>query len=243
MRYYQGLSDGALTSTPSVFVLGFFDGLHLGHQYLLQRGRRLADSFGLSLVAMAFSSNEWPCLVTSCHKRRLFERSSVDILIDVPLTPDVKRISALSFVKRLQRMVPIHTWAGGTDLRFGKDREGSCAFLADRGDIKTLFIERLQQDGESISSTKIRQFVAAGELARASSFLGRPYSLVAPATPCGPNRYALEVSHVCLPPAGEYAAMLENRLAALHIGKTCYIALDEPLPAAALANNLEVVVL
>ena len=234
MRCYQGLCDSALTSTLSVFVLGFFDGLHLGHQYLLQRGRQLADSLDLPLVVMAFSSDEWPCLITGCHKRKLFERSSVDMLIDVPLTADIKELSAEAFVKKLLQMFSVHTWVGGTDLRFGKGREGSCAFLASRSDMKTLFVERLQLGGEVVSSTKIRQLVAAGELARASFFLGRPYSFLAPATPCGPNTHTFEISHLCLPPAGEYAAEVEGCFATLRIGETCYIVLDEPIPQPAI---------
>ena len=228
MRYYQGFGDRVLSSTPAVFSLGVFDGLHLGHQHLLRRGRGLADSLGLPLAVMAFSSSEEPALVTSYHKQQLFERASVDILIDVSLTKDFKELSAKNFIEKLLRVVPIHTWVAGTDLRFGKDREGSCEFLAERKDMRTLFIDRLQLDGEGISSTKVRQLVLAGDLSQASVFLSRPYSFAAPAIPCGANRYTFEISHLCLPPHGDYAAAVNGRSAILHIGQTCYILSDGP---------------
>ena len=224
MRYYQDFGDKALSLSPAIFSLGFFDGLHLGHQHLLQRGRGLADSLGLPLAVMAFSSSEEPALVTSYHKRQLFERASVDILIEVPLTKNFKELSAKNFIEKLLRVVPIHTWVAGTDLRFGKDREGSCEFLAERKDMQTLFIDRLQLDGEGVSSTKVRQLVLAGDLSQASVFLSRPYSFMAPASPCG----EFEISHLCLPPRGDYAASVNGRPATLRIGQTCYILSDGP---------------
>ena len=237
MKYHQGLCDTPLLSTPSVFILGAFDGLHLGHQYLLKQGRLLADGLGLPLSVMTFSYKD-SCLITSHHKCRLFESLAVDLLVDVPFTKTVKNISADAFVQRLQKMVPVHTWVGGTDLRFGKDREGSCAFLTKRFDMETLFVERLSLGGEIVSSTRIRRLVAAGELSEASSLLGRSYSIVAPSMPCLSDRssYALDISHLCLPPAGEYEATVNVEgypqaiSSMLHIGETCFVRLVNSIP-------------
>ena len=245
MKYHQGLCDTPLLSTPSVFILGTFDGLHLGHQYLLKQGRLLANGLGLPLSVMTFSYKD-SCLITSHHKCRLFESLSVDLLIDVPFTKTLKNISANAFVSTLQKMIPVHTWVGGTDLRFGKDREGSCSFLAKRSDMKTYFVERLSLEGDIVSSTRIRRLVAAGELSQASSLLGRPYSIVAPSIPYLSNRsgYALDVSHLCLPPAGEYEATVsvggcpQAISSELYIGETCFVRLVNSIPQPAI---LEVV--
>ena len=235
MKYHHGLSDTPVTSLPSVFLLGGFDGLHCGHQYLLRKSRGLANDLGAPLVVMAFSIEGASHLITSHHKRRLFERFPVDILIEVPLTPSLKNMSAEAFVEALQRMVPIHTWVGGVDLRFGKGREGSCDFLSKRTGMKTLFLERLCLGGEEVSSTKVRQLVAAGEIARAGLFLGRPYSLMALATPFGQGRYRLDLSDLCLPPAGEYGVtvsaegFLSDRFGTLRVGTTSFVLLDDPI--------------
>ena len=245
MKYHQGLSDVSLTSTPSVFILGTFDGLHLGHQFLLKQGRTLANDLGIPLSVMTVSYKN-PCLITPHHKCRLFESLDVDLLIDVPFTKSLKNISADAFVSLLQQMVPVHTWVGGTDLRFGRGREGSCAYLSNRTDMKTHFVERLSIGGEGVSSTRIRRLVSAGELSEASSLLGRPYSLLAPAMPLlsDQNSYSLDFSRLCLPPAGEYDATVsvegcpQTYASFLHIGETCFVRLDNYIPQPAI---LEVV--
>ena len=240
MKYHHGLDDKLFSSLPSVFILGAFDGLHIGHLYLLQQGQQLARSLGMQLTVMAFSSDEEPCLTPPYHKRRLFERLGVDVLIDVPLTQELKDTSAEAFIGELQRMVFIHTWVGGTDLRFGKGREGSCDFLARRNDMKTVFVERLSVKGEEVSSTRIRQLVALGDLAKASSFLGRPYSLMASATHFDQNGYTLDLSRHCLPPDGDYAATLSvegqfsDRFATIRIGTPCLVFSDEPISKTAI---------
>jgi cytidyltransferase-like protein len=231
MKYHQGLSDVPLTSTPSVFILGSFDGLHLGHQYLLSQGRSLANALGLPLSVMTFSYKE-PYLITPEHKRRLFERLDVDLLIDVPFSKSLKNLTADAFVALLQRMVPVHTWVGGADLRFGKDQEGSCEFLTTRTDLKAHVVERLAIGGETVSSTRIRRLVASGDLPLAATLLGRPYSVVAPAVRLSDqNCYALDLSHLCLPPSGEYGATVniegcpQAHSAVLHIEETCFVSL------------------
>lgn len=245
MKYHQGLCDTPLLSTPSVFILGTFDGLHLGHQYLLKQGRLLADGLGIPLSVMTFSYQD-SCLITSHHKCRLFEGLAVDLLVEVPFTKTVKNISADAFVHSLQKMVPVHTWVGGTDLRFGKAREGSCSFLAKRPDMKTFFVEKLSLEGDIVSSTRIRRLVASGELSQASALLGRPYSIVAPSMPrlSDQNSYALDISHLCLPPVGEYDATVsvegcpQATSSVLHIGETCFVRPINTIPQPAI---LEVV--
>jgi riboflavin kinase / FMN adenylyltransferase len=239
VKYYQGLGP-RLTSASSVFMLGMFDGLHLGHQYLLRQGRNLAQNLGIPLVVMSFSSDEELCLTSLHHKRRLFERFGVNILVDVPFTKVLKDTTADAFVDILQQMIPIHTWVGGVDLRFGKDREGSCDFLVRRKGIKTLFVDRLLLDGEDISSTKIRRCIASGELAKAAFFLGRPYSLVAPATPVDRHTYALDICRPCLPPSGNYSAEVctEGRpsgfFTTVRIGESCLVSLEGSIPPTAI---------
>ena len=231
MKYLQGLPQDGVTSGPTVFILGTFDGLHLGHQYLLNEGRSLARAPDLSLVVMALSKE--PSLITSHHKRRLFESLDVDFLIDVTFSENLKNLSAETFVTMVQHMAPVHTWVGGTDLGFGKDREGSCAMLAARTDMNTHFVERLMFGGEVVSSSRIRRLVAAGDLSSASTLLGRPYSLVAPTTPLYSNAYALDVSSLCLPPAGDYAVTVKcphPLPGMLHIGKNCFVTVEGILP-------------
>jgi cytidyltransferase-like protein len=229
MKYHQGLPQDRVTSTPSVFILGSFDGLHLGHQYLLNEGRSLASALDLPLVVMALSKE--PSLITPHHKRRLFESLDVDLLIDVPFSDTLKSLSAETFVTIVQQMASVHTWVGGTDLGFGRDREGSCATLAARTDMNTHFVERLCIGGEVVSSSRIRRLVAAGDLSLASALLGRPYSFVASATPLHPNAYALDLSGLCLPPAGEYAVTVKCPQpvpGVLRIEKTCVVTVEGP---------------
>lgn len=236
MKYQHGLTEDRLLSSPSVFILGNFDGLHLGHQYLLNEGRSLAQALDLPLAVMALSKE--PTLITSHHKRQLFEELGLDLLIDVPFLDTFKSLSAETFMFKVQQMVPVHTWIGGTDLGFGKDREGSCATLTARTDMNTHFVDRLCIGGEVVSSSRIRRLVAAGDFSHVSALLGRPYSFIVPFGPIlsEPNTFALDLSYLCLPPAGEYSITVTSPQpcsGVLHIGKTSFIRLDAALPTTA----------
>ena len=226
MKHYCGLMNSRLTAAPVVFSLGTFDGVHIGHQYLLSQGRQLANDRGSLFAVLIFSTfpkqllspNEFPLYLTSPeHKRQLLADAGVDILIEVPFTSELMAMGADAFLDTVEGMLHLDAWVGGKDLSFGRNREGCCAFLERRAaasGMKTLFFDRLVLEGTSISSSRIRSCVRCGDVAQAQLLLGRSYSFIAPChhvkkegAASSPASYLVDASSLCLPPQGKYEAM------------------------------------
>jgi riboflavin kinase / FMN adenylyltransferase len=256
MKCSFGLKDALLTTYPVVFSLGTFDGVHVGHQYLLSQGRQLANELGCLFAVLTFSTfpkqllspQEPPLYLTSHeHKRQLLASAGVDILIEIPSTPELMAMEADVFLNTVERMVHVDAWVGGKDLSFGRNREGCCVFLerhAAACGMKTLFFDRLALGGTSISSSRIRSYIRNGDVAQAQLLLGRSYSFLAPCrhvknegSASFPASYLVDASSLCLPPQGQYEA-----LARFDTGGGTYPALLS-IQCTNLSSTCEVVVL
>lgn len=225
MECLNSLVQRRICDRPVIFSLGSFDGVHLGHQYLLSEGKKRAKALDLPFVVLTFSTSprqllfpqDPPLLLTSpSHKRRFLEASGVDILIEIPFTEQLMAMDALTFVQAIEVMVSIDTWVGGKDLRFGKNQEGGCTFLerrAERTGMKTVLFDRITVLDEMVSSSRIRTLICSGELSLARALLGRPYSFEAPCLRVENKRlpahfctFYIDGSLFCLPPDGVYTA-------------------------------------
>lgn len=182
MRRFRELGTEQLTDEPVVVAVGCFDGVHLGHQFLIRTARQIATEQHTLVAAITITpelgGGGENLLMSSFERRQLFESMGVDLLFELQLTFSLKLLSAREFIRTLAQMFPIHTWVGGSDMSFGHNREGTAVLLKQLGSeygFQTLFIDRLCLQGEEISSTRIRRFVEAGDIDRASLFLGRPY--------------------------------------------------------------------
>ncbi|MEQ9217203.1 MAG: bifunctional riboflavin kinase/FAD synthetase [Cyclobacteriaceae bacterium] len=175
----------------SIVTSGTFDGVHVGHQKIL---RQLVETAkfqkGQSIVITLwphprFVLNRDPeslkLLSTFEEKAALIEEMGVDILLKVPFTKDFSELSSQSFIediiiKKLKTEVLII----GYDHRFGKNREGGFDYLTEHASafgFEVKEIPREDIDHAGVSSTRIRNALAAGEVHIASELLGRHYSL------------------------------------------------------------------
>lgn len=222
MRHIQELMRFRITDRPVVFSLGSFDGVHRGHQHLLSQGRQIADERGALFAVLSFSSPprslfhpNMPLLLlaSTSHRHRLLEAMGVDIFIEVPFSKELREMSATHFLENLSRMMCLHTWVGGRDLHFGYHGEGTWHFLeqyAAQSGIRTVFIDRINVDGQQISSSRIRSLVLSGAFTGAATLLGRPFSIFAKAFPSRSHRRRVTTTNLCLPPVGRYAAKVRR---------------------------------
>ncbi|HFI0420672.1 TPA: bifunctional riboflavin kinase/FAD synthetase [Streptococcus suis] len=167
---------------PTVLVLGYFDGIHLGHKALLERARTLADETGLSVTVLTFPesprlafarfSPELLLHLTSQEERyRLLETYGVDQLVLTNFTSEFASNSPQQFVDRYIKGLNAQVLVAGFDYHFGNCR-------ADVQDLTRLFdgqveiVEEICLDGEKISSTRIRQAIQSGQVDLANRLLG-----------------------------------------------------------------------
>lgn len=175
---------------PVVLVLGFFDGVHKGHQRVIAEGRKIAEEKGLKLALMTF--NHHPSIVfqkvpaemmkylTSLEQKKLLMASlGVEYLYVVEFTSDFASLSPQDFVD--DYMVGLHAEyvVAGFDYTYGPreiaDMERLPEYAQSRFEIVTVAKETL--NGEKVSSTRIREELDAGNLEEVQELLGYTYSI------------------------------------------------------------------
>ena len=182
-------SEGATAPAKTIYALGFFDGVHLGHQALLRACRELADSHGCRTGVVTFSSHpdglvlgKDPALINTPEDREklLKERFFMEEVVALPFD---KAMMTMPWQDFLQLLFDEYDAAGlvcGADFRFGSKGAGTAALLAQTCREKGLpcaVVPQLQKEGIPVSSTYIRSLLEQGEMDRAVAFLGHPHIL------------------------------------------------------------------
>jgi riboflavin kinase/FMN adenylyltransferase len=190
MKIYEGLADFPKLKN-AVVTSGTFDGVHLGHQKILQRIREIAKSIDGETVLITFWPHPRLVLFPNEHKLRLlstFEEKAkllrqfgVDHLVSIPFTKEFSELSSEDFIQNvLVDKIQCKKLVIGYDHRFGKNREGSFEYLQanhSKFGFELEEISRLDVDDIGISSTKIRKALEDGDVNTAINYLGRPYEL------------------------------------------------------------------
>jgi riboflavin kinase / FMN adenylyltransferase len=190
MKIYHTLEDftrlryGVVTS-------GTFDGVHVGHQKILQRLNEIAAKNNGETVVISF----WPhprlilkpeepfmkLLNTFEEKAELLRLQGINHLIRIPFTREFSQISSQEFItKVLVDTIGTKKLVIGYDHRFGKNREGSFEQLKINAPAYGFEVEEIPKqevDHVGVSSTRIRKALSEGDIDTANHFLGRPYSL------------------------------------------------------------------
>jgi riboflavin kinase/FMN adenylyltransferase len=174
-----------------VLTIGTFDGVHLGHQKIIDQLNREAEKIGGESVLFTFyphprmviypDSHGLKLLQTQEEKLNKLERMGLKNVILFPFTFEFSRLTALEFVRDyLVNKLHVRKMVIGYDHQFGKNREGSLRFLqeiCEIYDFEVIEIPAHDIDDVNVSSTKIRESILVGNVERAAEFLGEPFSL------------------------------------------------------------------
>jgi riboflavin kinase/FMN adenylyltransferase len=186
-RWY-GLDDVPEDWGKSVVTIGVFDGVHLGHQRDLGRATEIGREMGLPVVVVTFEPHpdeitrpgSHPASLSSATRRAgLLAQFGVDAVCILPFTLEFSRLSPDEFVRAVL-VDRLHAAAVvvGEDFRFGHKAAGDVQLLGKLGEKYEFTVEGLPllvADGQTISSSAIRQMLAAGDVAAAAKALGRPH--------------------------------------------------------------------
>lgn len=169
---------------PTVVALGFFDGVHLGHAALLRSARAKADALGVPALAMTFAVHPDELVrgitVPLLHSRQdrawRLRRHGMDEVVFLPFDRDMMQMPWERFLDDyLIGIFQASCLVCGYDYHFGYRGEGTAEKLTkaceDRG-LGCEVIEKVEVNGETVSSTRIRQLIAGGEVAKARQLLG-----------------------------------------------------------------------
>lgn len=170
-----------------IFALGFFDGVHLGHQVLLKECAALAKQLGCETAAITFdahpqslfSENTPPLINTLSDRKALLQEYGIQYIRTFPMTREVMSTPWRSFVGELLEEGAAGFVCGG-DFRFGHRGQGTAAllhkFCEDAG-IPCTIVPEQALEGIRVSSTYIRSQIETGDMATAVRFLGHPHIL------------------------------------------------------------------
>ncbi len=190
MKIYHTLEDFTKLNY-GIVTSGTFDGVHLGHQKIINRLKEIAKKNEGETVVITF----WPhprlilrpdepfmqLLNTFEEKAELLRQQGIDHLIRIPFTKEFSQISSQEFISKiLVETIGTKKLVIGYDHRFGKNREGSFEQLSINGPTYGFEVEEIPRqdvDNMGVSSTRIRKALGEGDIDTANHFLGRPYSL------------------------------------------------------------------
>ena len=184
------ISDKKLNIKPSAAVIGNFDGVHRGHLEVLKNAKVFSSKSNLPLSVLTFDPHPREffskektnfLLQTVLDKAEALSKNNIDYLINLKFDDLLSELSPEQFVEKvLSESLSLKHIFVGKDFKFGKDRAGDINSLKSFGlkyRIGLSSIKLKNQDGTSISSTKIRNNLKKGKIKEANELLGRPYMI------------------------------------------------------------------
>ncbi len=169
----------------SVVVIGVFDGVHKGHQDVLTRARAIAGD--KKIIALTFdphpvsiiAPDHAPTLLTTLSDRiELLKIHNADQVAVIKFTPEFAAMSPMDFVEKiLVQQLGATTVVVGKNFTYGHKAAGTVQTLAQFPSFETIVLDLAPQDGEAVSSTRIRRFVIEGNVEKARELLTRPHRL------------------------------------------------------------------
>lgn len=189
MQIINDVTNLNLKCPRITIALGTFDGIHIGHQKIISRAVTLAKQINGTSVVFTFSNHPLSVvapqhcplqLVTQEYKAELIEKLGVDILLSIPFTPEFLQLSATQFIQlAVGNLSPKHIVVG-PNYFFGHKRSGTPEILQQAGRDHGFQVEihpTVYCNDTMVSSTLIRQMIAAGEVDKTPQFLGRLFEV------------------------------------------------------------------
>lgn len=190
MNVYRSLEEFK-TIHNAVVTTGTFDGMHLGHQKIIDRLNELSKQISGESVILTFfphprlvlfpEDNDLKLINTLDEKIELLEQSGIDHLVIIPFTKEFSRLTSLQFIQDiLVARIGTKKLVIGYDHHFGKNREGSFEHLKHYAPEYGFEVEEIpEQDinDVAVSSTKIRTALLEGNIATANLYLGYHFAL------------------------------------------------------------------
>jgi riboflavin kinase/FMN adenylyltransferase len=214
MRVVAGVDALTPDLGPAFVVVGVFDGLHLGHLYLLHRLVEEADARHAQATVITFDHHPDevltgaapPLLIDPEERLSRLEAAGIAVTVVQHFDQALRRTPYDEFVERIRSRIGLAGFLMTPDAAFGFERRGTpeaLATLGERDGFEVVVIPPFTLDGRPVRSTEIRAAIATGDLPTAAALLGRPVSVTGQVDGEGLMRFALPIA---LPPQGDYEA-------------------------------------
>ena len=206
---------------PLFAVIGVFDGLHLGHRYLLERLVAEAHARAARPTVITFDSHPDeilvgaapPLLLDPAERLRLLDEAGGEVVVVEHFDAALRATEYDAFIAGITGRTKLAGLLMTPDAAFGHDRRGTpdaVGALGAREGFDLVVVPPFELDGRSVRSSDIRAAIAAGDLARAETLIGRPYRVAGKVSRDGRLEFPMPVA---LPPAGDYRGTADDGVA------------------------------
>ena len=184
MKIYRHIPNSG-SHPPCVLTIGNYDGIHLGHQKLINELLNASKNSQIESAIMIFEPHprefftpkEAPTRITSLREKiEYFQLKKIDRVYIVKFNIRFAHMSGEEFILKLKEQITAHTILVGEDFRFGKNREFGITDLFE-SDIKTFIVKEIKNNNIRVSSTHVRDALSSGDLDLGKDLLGRYYSI------------------------------------------------------------------
>ena len=166
-----------------VAAIGFFDGVHIAHQVLIQKALSLAHTNHLKSAIITFDVHpktvifglDYRYITPLSQKLRMLKVFNVDYIYVIEFNQTIAKSSPQKFIE--DYLKSLHTLVCGFDFKFGYRGQGNVALLESDASFNTVVVPEMRFDDAKIGSTHIRDLIEAGYVDAIPSTLGRPYSI------------------------------------------------------------------
>jgi len=204
---------------PALVVIGVFDGLHLGHVWLLEQLVNVAGDRGARPTVITFDAHPDavltghapPLLMDPAERLDRLADIGVEVVVIEHFDDALRRTPYDVFVMGIRERTALAGFVMTPDAAFGHERAGTPTAVAELGrseGFDVVLVPPFTLDGREVRSSEIRSAIAAGNLADAERLLGRPYALTGECDAEGNVSFDMPVA---LPAAGEYGARIDGR--------------------------------
>lgn len=185
LTYPQAIDKEHIPETVS--AIGFFDGVHIGHQKVIETAVHEAQRRNIESAVITFHPHPSVVLKGATNvkyitplavKKEIIKKYNVDRMYVIEFNEQLSQLSPQAFIDHFIIGLNIKHLVGGFDYTFGHKGAGNMSNIHryDRGMLTHEAVGKVTLDGEKISSTRIRKLLAAGEMEEARNLLGRPYA-------------------------------------------------------------------
>jgi riboflavin kinase/FMN adenylyltransferase len=173
----------------TLLTIGVFDGVHLGHKYLISQLKEYARQQNLLSGIVTFRQHpqevlspqsKLPFLTDLSQRAELLKNEGIEAIITLSFTRELAQFSARQFLSLLKEYIRMRGLVIGYDFALGRNKEGNTDALRALGQemgFSVIVVPPIIIDGEVVSSTAIRNALAEGDMNRVQNLIGRPFSL------------------------------------------------------------------
>ena len=184
MKYFKNTTEFQVTE-PTVISLGKFDGIHRGHELLMEQlAQKKKDGLKTAIFTFDIPPKknvehvEAKVLTTNEEKMHIFEELGIDYLVECPFTKEIMCMEPENFIRMLVEKLSVKCIVAGEDFHFGHNRRGDYEMLrkyAGEYGYEAIILKKMKEDARDISSTFVREEIAAGNIEKANHLLGYHY--------------------------------------------------------------------